>query len=75
VVTLADTIATGAYIAKEPLPVDDTKITAKELYQRSLRKFNSLLWLVNDGIISDTDVDFIGVKKYLIENYNINYID
>jgi hypothetical protein len=75
VVTLADTIATGAYIAKEPLPVDDTKITAKELYAKELAKFEKLVGVIKKGIIADDNVDFLASKQWLINNWSIDYID
>ena len=73
VIALADTIVKGEYIVKEPLPVEPV-ITPKELYQKSLRKYNVLLRFVNDGIIENTNKDFVEAKDYLIKNFDISYI-
>lgn len=78
VVAFADTIPIGTFtptaIVTEVV-VDETKLTPKEKYARKLKKLESLISAIKKGIISETDVDFIATKQWLIDNWSINYFD
>jgi hypothetical protein len=78
VVAFADTIPVGIFTTiKAPVEVvvDETKLTPREKYAKKLEKFEKLTNTIKKGIINDTDVDFIATKKWLSDNWNINYFD
>jgi len=71
VIPFADAIVIGVYDPGEDIPVE---LTDKEKYQKKLNKLISLRYLVDLDIIPISYDEYLNIKQYLIDNFNVNYI-
>lgn len=73
--TFVETIPIGEYVPIEDPVKKVAEVTARDQYALDYQRFNRLIDFIRQGIITDTNEEFVQIKQKLKDNLKPEYLD